>query len=120
MAGPTGFPEPSQLNATCLSTSVKPPVIFQVPRQKLLVLGSRDDEFMISVPSLCHWTYAEPISAPSGMPFVLPSATKSTFQNPTIGVPGLKSTRVERNPLGCALDGFRCQMAPFSSGVTQL
>src|SRR2546422_746557 len=46
------------------------------PKQKLLVAGGRE-EFMVSVPSLCHCANPLSITVPS-------SNTNSTFQNPTI------------------------------------
>src|SRR5258706_3877805 len=65
-------------------------ILFHTPKQKLPVAGSRP-EFMISVPSLCHWTYPASSVVPSGgltgngLP-ELPFATNVNFHSPTIVV----------------------------------
>src|SRR5258708_35228160 len=63
-------------------------MLFHTPKQKLPVAGSRP-EFIISVPSLCHWTYPASSVVPSGglrgngLP-ALPFATNVNFHSPTI------------------------------------
>src|SRR4051812_37368867 len=55
------------------------------------MIGGRD-EFMISVPSLCHCTYASSMGVWSGgPPGALPWATNAACQNPTIEGPSLSS-----------------------------
>src|ERR1700675_2250963 len=66
--------------------------------QKLPVAGSRS-EFMISVPSLCHWTYPASSCAPSGGLkgaglFSFPLEVHVTLQSPTMeSFPSLSMAR---------------------------
>jgi tetratricopeptide (TPR) repeat protein len=64
---------------------VKGPVFSQMPRQKLLVAGGRE-EFRISVPSECHCEKPISTTVSSGMP-VVPLEINFTCQKPTIAPP---------------------------------
>ena len=81
-AGPIKFPLASQDIPKWLSLKVELPTNSHTPRQKLPVIGGRD-EFVISVPSRCHCTNPASIGVLSGIPG-LSFATKLKFQNPTI------------------------------------